>query len=294
MIKAIVAAVPRNVVANEDEAFVKATHVKQRHIAVDGQNTLSLGIAAAERLLEQMDMDGKAITTIIFVTQSQHVRMPALACAVAHKIGANCAAFDINLACSGYVYGLVLASVFGGENTLLIAGDCVSQMVDPNEPGTANLFGDCVTATLLGRGRFISVQLGTDGSGFGALIADPLIRMDGPEVFSFTLRTVPDLVTQTTMNSPCDWYLFHQANGFILDHLIKKSKLTPAKCPQNIARYGNTSSASIPLLMADSAATKSLREKRNRVAMFGFGAGLSWGGVMLDVGPIKVLEVIEV
>lgn len=294
MIQGIVSAVPKNRVETEDAKFKAATGVAERRVATEGQNTLTLAEAAATRLLDSVGWAASDLSAIIFVTQTPPARMPATACALAGALGARCAAFDINLACSGYVYGLVMASVFGGRHTLLIAGDTVSRMVKPGDKGTEQLFGDCVTATAVHEGRFINVRLGTDGSGFGSLIADPTIRMDGPAVFNWALQEVPNLIQGTTMNGFYDWLFLHQANGALLKNIVRKAKLPKDKVPVNIGRYGNTSSASIPLLMCDSEATEGLKKRRNRVAMCGFGAGWSYAGCLLDLEPLKIAEVIEV
>lgn len=293
MIAGIVAAVPSNKEDVQDEQFTKATGVRSRRIATEGQNTITLGIAAARRLLDALGWEGSELHAVIFVTQSAPVSMPALSCRVAHEVGAGCAAFDVSLACSGFVYGIVLAHMFGTRKTLLVAGDCVSRMVNKEDKGTSNLFGDCVAAVGIDGGRFLNVQMGTDGGGWDKLIADPYIRMDGPEVFSFAINAVPKLIAATTMNANVDLYLMHQANKRLLEHIIKKSKLDPEKCPINISEWGNTSSASIPLLMASSKATERLKTKRSRVGLFGFGAGFSHAGAMLDLEPMKVCEVIE-
>lgn len=293
MIRGIISCVPANVVKNEDEAFIRATGVRERRIANNGLHTAALGTKAALHLLDKLHCPPDAIGALVVVTQTPMVRMPATACIIAAGLGINCPAFDVNLACSGYVYGLQIAFALAREydTVLLIAGDTVSTMTRPDD----KLFGDAVTATLVEwESSCINFKLGTEGMGFESLIADPLIRMDGAAVVNFALQTVPKLVADTTTNAFCDWYFFHQANGMILKHLTKKCNLDPQKVPTNIEKYGNTSSASIPLLMCDSGATERLKETRNRVAMFGFGAGWSWGGVMLELAPLQVCEVIEV
>lgn len=291
MIKGVVAAVPRNIVRNTDLRFVKATGVAERRVAVAPTDALwPLARTACEELLG--GIGAWKPDNLVFVTQTPTVRMPAMSCAMARFINFNGPAFDVNLACSGYVYGLWLAAKLGGK-TLLIAGDTVSRMIDANDPATSMLFGDCVTASAV-EGSYINAVMGTDGSGWGSLIADPWMRMDGIAVFNFAMSTVPGLVEQTTMNGFMDWYLFHQANALMLNGLVKKCNLDPAKVPMNIQRYGNTSSASIPLLMCDSECTEALRTKVNRVSMMGFGAGWSWGGILTQLEPMKVLNVVEV
>lgn len=294
-IRGIVAAVPKNVVANEDAEFVRVTGIRERRIAADGHDTLVLGTHAAAHLLGEMAWRPEEIGAIVFVTQTPPVRMPATACALAGTLGIPCAAFDVNLACSGYVYGLWIASHLPYRRVLLMAGDTVSKMVDPNDKSTAMLFGDAVTATAVENvPPGIRFATGTDGSGFKKLIADPLIRMDGSEVFNFTLQTVPGLVSSVVGELLPDYYLFHQANALILNQLARKCKIPLPKFPMNIERYGNTSSASIPLLMADSHCTEDLKTRTTKLAMFGFGAGWSYAGATFEQQPMKVLERIQI
>lgn len=298
MIRGIVSAVPANIVKNDDAAFVKMTGVAERRVTTD-KTTGDYAALAADHLLRLLKWNPREVGAIVFVTQTPDVRMPATACKLAGMLNMNCAAFDVNLACSGYVYGLWLAHKIGGR-VLLIAGDTVSRMCDPNDKSTYPLFGDAVTATAIEVPTGIEAippifKLGTDGAGFDSLIADPLIRMQGAEVFNFALRAVPKLVSNTTMGAHVDYFLFHQANLTMLKHLQKKCGGIPDGIfPTNIERYGNTSSASIPLLMCDSAATEALKSRRNRVAMFGFGAGWSYAGCMLDLEPLQVCETVEV
>jgi 3-oxoacyl-[acyl-carrier-protein] synthase-3 len=158
--------------------------------------------------------------------------------------------------------------------------------------------------------------LGTDGRGASHLIvpegafragaaADPRLKerdpaclfMDGGEIFNFTLRAVPPLVARTIerADQPVDSYtafLFHQANRFMLNHLAKKAKLPADRVPINIGQFGNTSSASIPLLLTTSMRSH-LLEQGGRVAMFGFGVGYSWGGASLHLGPLRVVETVN-
>lgn len=297
MIKGIVSAVPANIVKNTDESFIKMTGVRERRIA-GAVTTGEYGFIAADKLLHDLAWNPKDVGALIFVTQTPDVRMPATACKVAAMLGLKCAAFDVALACSGYVYGLWLASRIGGR-VLLIAGDTVSRMCDINDRSTYPLFGDAVTATAIEVPQGFEAtkpafHLGTDGTGFSSLIADPLIKMDGAEVMNFALQTVPKLVADVTMNAHVDWHFFHQANEFLLKHIVKKCGIAPETAPMNIAKYGNCSSASIPLVMCDGAATPLLKSRSNRVGLYGFGAGFSWGGVMLDLEPLQVCEVVEV
>lgn len=293
MIRGIVAAVPKHSVINSDKRFVATTGVAERRVALSGDDVVTLAERAVDRLLEGLHWDVPSLGAIIFVTQTPTLRMPSMSQLLAAKLNFSGPAFDVNLACSGYVYGLWLAQKINGF-VLLVAGDVTTPVTTGSEAGTRNLFGDGVSATLCQPGNTGIFQLGTDGSGAMKLYGDPHIKMDGPEVFNFALRALPPLVEATTMNAHVDWFLLHQANGLMLSRIGKKCRIPPERMPTNLTKYGNMSSASIPLLMADSDCTADLRANRRRCAMFGFGAGWSWGGVMMDVGPLSVLEVVEV
>jgi 3-oxoacyl-[acyl-carrier-protein] synthase-3 len=232
----------------------------------------------------------------------------------------DCQAFDVNLGCSGYVYGLWLAASLiqsGCRRVLLLAGETSSRLVDPTDRGTAILFGDAGSASAIEHdpaAPAMNFRMGTDGSGAGALIVpqggfravdpdraftlDPTrLHMDGGEVFTFTLRAVPKLVADTLADAglageAVDAYLLHQANRFMLRHIGKKIGATDIeRLPINIERYGNTSSATIPLLLADDMAQR-LTTGSARLMLVGFGVGLSWGAVLAEFGPLACAEVI--
>jgi len=294
MIAGIVAAVPANRVVNEDETFVKATGIKERRVATIDQDSVDLGYMAAIELMRELHWLPSSITAIIVVTQTPANAMPGNAAIIADMIGCKCPAFDVNMACSGYVYGMAIADKFAGQgNVLLIVGDTVSKMVELWDKPTGMLFGDCVTATGIVSKHRDDFALGTDGSGHDKLIADPKIRMNGAEVMTFALRTVPPLVEFTTADRYVEAFLFHQANEMILKHLAKKCSIPLDQMPMNIAKYGNTSSASIPLLMCDSSITPELLKRHVACCLVGFGAGWSWGATVMGIGPLKVCKVVE-
>jgi 3-oxoacyl-[acyl-carrier-protein] synthase-3 len=229
----------------------------------------------------------------------------------------------VNLGCSGYVYGLWLASQLvqtgNVQRALVLVGDITSYYSDPSDRSTALVFGDAGAATAIeyraGAAPWHFV-LGTDGSGARNLIVpksgtrqesptdermtgrDPTkLFMDGGEIFNFTLRAVPPLgeallEVSGTDRSAFDAFLFHQANTFMLKHLVKKMKLSADRVPINMARFGNTSSASIPLLMCDALAPR-LVTGPSRLAMFGFGVGYSWGAADVSCEPLGTARIIE-
>lgn len=331
-IAGVVACVPERVVDNVsfverfgDKAhdIEKMTGVRERRWTDVETTTADLCQRAAERLIDRLGWERDSIDALFFVTQTPDYRLPATACALQGRLGLSrhVIAFDINLGCSGYPYGLWLAmqTVASGaaRRVLLLVGDTITKTVDAEDRSTAMLFGDAGTATGIeadaaGSARFV---LGTDGTGERQLIiADGAYRtappagedapgakadalyMDGGAIFNFTLATVPPLVAATLEAGGgaerFDAFLFHQANAFMLRHLAKKSKLPPDKVPVNIDRFGNTSSATIPLLMTTDLAER-LRAAPTRLGLFGFGVGFSWGSADVTVGPLACAETID-
>lgn len=332
-IAGIVACVPQRIVGNDHfEArfgdkvadVVKMTGVQSRRWVDEHTTTSDLCWHAADHLLNQLGSDRAEVDALIFVSQTPDYRLPATSCLLQARLGlrAGIVAFDVSLGCSGYVYGLWLAMMMvqsgAARKVLLAVGDTSSIMNDPEDRSTALLFGDAGTATLIEHSEESDTShfvFGTDGTGGESLIvpkgafrkssANPkfadykpdILFMDGGEVFNFTLKAVPQLISDTITLSgkevaEHDVFLLHQANTFMIKHLAKKAKLPVEKVPINIDRFGNTSSATLPLLMADVSAER-LRMERCRVAMFGFGVGFSWGGASLNIGPLGCAELIE-
>lgn len=304
---------------------VKMTGVKTRHWVEDGVTTSDLCAAAAERLLDRLGWERDSVDGLIFVSQTPDYRLPATSCILQDRLGLRVGifAFDVSLGCSGYPYSLWMAMMMiqtgAAKRILLAVGDTSSIMNDSDDRGTALLFGDAGTVTAVEATAPDSDPacfiLGTDGQGADNLIVpegafrkreatgklegrqlDKLF-MDGGEVFNFTLKAVPTLVKDTIAAADnevgdYDMFLLHQANAFMIRHLAKKAKLPPEKVPINIDRYGNTSSATLPLLMATDVAEELVSGDR-QVAMFGFGVGYSWAAASMRVGPLRCCETIE-
>lgn len=295
---------------------VKMTGVRTRYWVEDGVTTSDLCARAANELLEHLSWDRASVDGIIFVSQTPDYRLPVTACVLQArlKLRPGIVAFDVPLGCSGYPYGLWLAMMTiqsgAARRVLLAVGDTSSVMSDPNDRGTVPLFGDAASVTAIEadvESEAVHI-LGTDGRGAENLIvpkgasrscaghakfsdhpADTLY-MDGGEVFNFTLKAVPALVrdTATAAGETIDNYdafVFHQANAFMLRHIIKKTKIAPERAPINIDRYGNTSSASIPLVLTTDLAP-ALMERPMRLALVGFGVGYSWASTTLTAGPL--------
>lgn len=337
-------AVPAATRSLEDEGLIesevernrleKSIGISTRHVARPGLCTSDLCQLAAEGLLQQLGWAPDTIDVLLFVTQSADYVIPATACALQSRLGlGSCMAFDINLGCSGYVYGLWTAAsllktlqISGrSARALVLAGDISTSKLMPGDRGTIPLFGDAGSATALEvdtDAGTIHGLFGTDGTGADHLIIkaggvrqplvppttphapeiqeqlfkDARLHLNGTEVFNFTLRQVPGLIEGILAEAgitsdDVDYFLFHQANAFMLSHLRKKARLPEDKVPLAMESYGNTSSASIPLTIAACLADQ-LQTPKSLVLM-GFGVGWSWGAVKIDVGPIPPPIVVE-
>lgn len=309
---------------------VASTGVQKRYLSPPGMCTSDLCIAAANRLLAEGKWDRQSIDAVIFLSQSPDYYLPFTAGVIQRRLGltTECAAFDVNLGCSGYIYGLWLAGslIAGGgmRRVLLLLGDN-STNVSPEDKSVALIFGDAGTATILekteGSGDFVFV-LGTDGRGEKNLIipagrcrkpstattrlrqedkdgnrrSEEELYMNGAEIFAFTLAEVPKMVRQVlaasgkTINT-IDSVILHQANKFILEYLAKRMAIPPDKMPLSLGEYGNTSSASIPVTMTH-CLRKQLSSKKMDLLLGGFGVGYSWGAVTCTVGEIVMPEMV--
>jgi 3-oxoacyl-[acyl-carrier-protein] synthase-3 len=303
----------------------KMTGVKERYYVDDGVATSDLCQTAAERLLEKLGWERDSVDGLIFITQSPDYPLPATACILHGKMGLRMGAiaYDVNLGCSGYAYGLwmVMMAIQSGamKRVLLAVGDVSTRAIDFNDRATALLFGDCGTVTAIepsdeAEDSDAFFILGTDGRGAENLIVphsrhrpgkaegryegrDPdLLYMDGGEIFNFTLKSVPPLIRETieaageTVDS-YDAFCLHQANTFMINHIAKKAKLPKEKVPINMDRYGNTSSATIPLLLTTDMAEMLATGKR-KLGLFGFGVGYSWSSASMNVGPLQCVETV--
>lgn len=325
----IVSCVPSKQISNEAfheqfgdgvEEVTKMTGVRLRHWVDDNTTTSDLCCEAGKRLLDGLGWTADSVDAILFISQTPDYRLPATAISLQARLGMRTGtiAFDVNLGCSAYPYGLWLAMMMvengAASRVLLAVGDTSSRVVDPGDRATALLFGDAGTVTAIeagSDGTKTSFILGSDGRGANNLIIpqgafrtaetaspnDPeKLFMDGGEVFAFTLKAVPQLFRDTmalseTPAEDYDGFLFHQANTFMIKHLAKKCKLPSDKVPINIDKYGNTSSATIPLLLTDQYGSR-LQNEELRLAFFGFGVGYSWSSASLLMGPLKFIETI--
>lgn len=329
-IKGIACAVPDNVRRNEEyneafgeesvKKFINMTGIKTRYVALDEQCASDLCYAATEKLLEKLKWERSSIDALIMITQTPDYAVPATACVLHHRLGLSedCIAFDVNLGCSAYVYGIWLASTMIStqniKRVLLLCGDTSNFGINQNDSATAMIFGDGGTATALERteGKSLKYFLNTKGSGFKCIMVPAgharsrsktylegsayELAMNGSDVFSFTITDIPRTIKSffskyNIDKADVDMYVFHQANLYILKHLAKKLGISMEKVPVSIDRYGNTSGESIPLTLVDALGSE---ESSEPVKLFlcGFGVGLSWGGIYLEIDRSVCLPMI--
>jgi 3-oxoacyl-[acyl-carrier-protein] synthase III len=307
----------------DTQKIAQATGVHDRHISEPGQCASDLCFHAAGRLLEELGWEKDSVGALIFVSQTFDFVCPATSCYLHGRLGLSkdCIAFDIAQGCSGYVYGLWNAASIiagGGRRVLLLVGDTLSKIVSPLDKSTAPLFGDAGTATALEYDESGSMhfEFGTDGAGYRHLIvpaggfrqtrnnetakrterdggnvrSDEDLFMDGAEIFTFTIREVPEMISKVLASinwsvADVDAFVFHQANKFMLDYLAKKMRMPPDRVPYSLEKFGNTSSASIPITISQNL-RYSVENQRNRFVLAGFGVGLSWGAVAFESGPL--------
>jgi 3-oxoacyl-[acyl-carrier-protein] synthase-3 len=290
------------------------TGIVSRRIAAPDECASDLAFRAAEKLLNGLGADRSSIDTLLFCTQSPDHYLPATACILQHRLGlpVTCAALDFNQGCSGFIYGLFLAKalIAAGQSRriLLLTGDTYSKFIHPRDRSVRVLFGDVAAATLVSSeygaplGEF---SLGTDGEGAQNLIV-PVggarrpacletslestdhngstrtpanLFMDGQEVFEFTLQRVPGnvdaaLAKASLTRDQIDWYIFHQANKFVLDQLRSRLKIPAVKVPFSFETTGNTVSSTIPITLNEFADKFT---EGNKLLLVGFGVGYSWG-----------------
>ncbi len=302
--------------ADQAERIAVATGIRRRHIAAAGQCMSDLALPAARDLMDGLSWCGDSVDLLICVTQTPDHPLPANACLLQQRLGLGkqCAAFDVGLGCSGYVYGLWLAASLlagmGRGRALLVAGDTTSRTMDPADRSVAPLFGDAATVTALEWDEdagCLTVDTGTDGAGAPYLIQPgggtrqpdgPLLFMDGTQVFAFTLREVPKAIAATlalasTDIASIDHVVLHQANEMMLRRLGAKIGAREDQLVLALAERGNTSSATIPLAITDTLAGQLLQESQT-LLLCGFGVGWSWGTAVWDTGPTRVCRTILV
>ncbi len=312
--------VPSKVITNEDLAksvdtndgwIRERTGIGQRYIAAK-ETTASMALFAAQDALEVADVSPSEIDLIIVSTVTPEYPFPATACLVQDQLGAeNAGAFDLEAGCSGFVYGLSIAAGMvrsGIYNTVLVIGsETLSRIVDWRDRSTCVLFGDGAGAVLIRGsnqyGGILSTVLGSDGSGGDSLLVPAggsknppsldtvtsnqhTIKMNGREVYRFATRVMSDAAKQALARAQIplaelDLLIPHQANVRIIEAAAKALKLAPEKVFVNLERYGNTSSASIPIALDEAIEAKRINPG-DHIVLVGFGAGLTWASCAIE------------
>ena len=342
-ITAMSAAVPKRVINNyeyteffpkeEVKKVVDKVGIYERRFADEQTCSSDLCFAAAERLISDNNIDRDEIDLLIFISQTPDYRMPATSVTLQHRLGLSqsCIAFDINLGCSAFIYGL---SVTYGmmqngsiRKALILDGETRSKVYSPKDRRSAFLFGDAGAAALVecdekfGDSYF---SLNSDGSRaelimipaggyrhpssietlkekvvdeYGNIRNDEHGYMRGEDVFNFVIKEIPRDIKNTLAFAEAntedfDYIVFHQANNFINSYIAKKMKLNTEKIPSTIEKYGNTSSVSVPLTIVDQLKDKLVGQKK--LLLSAFGVGMTWATGIVSFVDCKISEVVEV
>jgi 3-oxoacyl-[acyl-carrier-protein] synthase-3 len=320
---------PENILTNDElssmfpewnsNAIFEKIGIKQRHCVSENETALDLAIGASEKVLEGFDRN--LIDFVILCTQSPDYYLPTSACIIQDKLAlrTNTGAFDFNLGCSGFIYGLAitkgLIEINLAKNILLILAETYTKFIHPKDKGNRSIFGDGAAALIISHcenGQILNFELGTDGKGMNHLIvpngglrnrfnpseqdfldesnnirSNNCLYMNGPEIFDFTIDKIPSLVVNTLEKNnltidTIDYVIFHQANKYMLDYLRKKLMIPKEKFYQNMEDSGNTVSATIPIALKD-AIEKGFVKKGDKVLLAGFGVGYSWGATIIEI-----------
>lgn len=298
------------IVDTDDEWIRQRTGIKERHLSNGKEGTTYMATHAAEAALENAGIEADELDMIIVATVSADTYVPSTSCQVQGAIGAiRATCFDLNAACSGFLFAMNTAYAYiemGMAKTILIIGaETLSREVDWSDRSSCILFGDGAGAAILrkeeGEGGLIASVTGSDGTQGDVLtckgrgIQNPFhqskrkkdyLRMEGQAVFRFAVTMVPRCIKQILKKTGYDtedikFFVLHQANVRILELIAKRLKVDIDKFPMNLDRYGNTSSASIPILL-DELNRNNLLEPGDKIVLSGFGGGLTWGAVLIE------------
>lgn len=291
------------IVDTTDDWIVERTGIRQRHMAADHENAVTLAEAAARQALETAGLKASDIEMIIVTSTTPHMMFPSTACLLQEKLGiAGCAAFDLNAtACAGFMYGFSIADQFIRtgtiKNALVIGSELMSRVVDWTDRTTCVLFGDGAGAVILGASDepgVMSTHLHADGTHKDVLYL-PLsggknptlesVKMMGNQLFKLAVNILGDLFDETLaanklQKSDIDWLIPHQANVRIIQAMAKKLNLPIDRVAITLDTQGNTSSASIPLAL-DMAIRDGRIKRGDLLMMEGFGGGLAWGSALV-------------
>ncbi|HTC28935.1 beta-ketoacyl-ACP synthase III [Dyella sp.] len=294
-------------VDTSDEWIYSRTGIRQRHIVAEGETTGDLATLAAQRALDAAGVKASELDLIILGTTTPDIIFPSTACLVQHRLGANgCAAFDVNAACSGFVYALGVADKFirsgQSKKVLVIGAETLTRMVDWNERETCVLFGDGAGAVVLEAASepgIYATCLHADG-GYKELLYNPVgvsvgfkdesnhgvrIRMSGREVFKVAVKTLDSLVEETLNAagmdaSQLDWLIPHQANLRIIEATAKRLNMPMEQVIVTVDKHANTSSGSVPLAL-DFAVRSGQVKRGQNLLLEAFGGGFTWASALL-------------
>lgn len=342
-ISAMAAAVPSRVVENlkyteffpEDQVkeVVEKVGIYERRFA-DAQTCSSdLCFTAAQKLIIDNQLNRDEIDLLVFVSQTQDYRMPATSITLQHRLGLgnHCIAFDVNLGCSAFIYGMsVVYSMMQTGNirkALILDGETRSKVYSPKDRRSAFIFGDAGVAALVERNEKFgetTLSLNSDGSRadlimikgggyrhmssaetlkervvdeYGNIRSDEQGYMRGGDVFNFVIREIPRDIKKTmeeagVTNDDIDYFCFHQANNFINAYIAKKMKLDLTKIPHTIEKYGNTSSVSVPLTIVSE--LKGKLDGKKTLMLSAFGVGMTWATGIVSFVDTKISDIVEV
>ncbi len=321
--------VPQNVLTNHDlekmmdtndEWIVSRTGIRERRIVSEGETTVSMSVEASKKALEKAGLSAKDLDLIILASSTPDYLVPPSSSIIQHELGAKkAAAMTLVAGCSGFVYGLNTAAQFieagSYQHILVVGAETISAGIDWEDRTTAILFGDGAGAVVVSRsqqpGGLLSIEMGSDGSGWDALIVPALgtknypshenivnkehkLKMKGRPVFKFATRVMSkvavDVVAKAGLTmDDIDVLIPHQANQRIIDLALKRLKFPAEKTIVNLDRYGNTSAASVPLAMVEALEDGRIKDN-DKVVMIAFGAGLTYAAAVWEFQPLNVDE----
>ena len=304
-IKDIAYYLPETILTNEQlaaefpewttEKIAQKVGISERHIAAPDETVTDMSVRAAEALFSK-GYDRSQIDFVLLCTQSPDYVLPSSACIVQHQLGlpTKCGAFDFNLGCSGYEYGLVVAKGLiqsgAAHNVLLITAEMYTKYLSQDDKGNRTIFSDGASATWIGTEGFAEIgecSLGTDGNGARFLIKRPQepLYMEGGAIFDFSADVVPQMVAEVLKKSnfqmeDIDLWVFHQANKYMINYIRKMLEIDKERFYIYMEHVGNTVSSTIPIALC---AAREEGKLKGNVMLAGFGVGLSWGAVMIKI-----------
>jgi 3-oxoacyl-[acyl-carrier-protein] synthase-3 len=306
----------KNFPKDEVQKVVSIAGIKNRRVSDGNICSSDLCMSATEDLLLKLKWKKDSIDALIMVTQSPDYFLPSTSCLLHRdlELSENCATFDVGLGCSGYPYGLWLASMMlnsGLNRVLVLHGETPSVFTSPDDRATSMLFGDAGSATAVEKDPAAEpwyFKLHTDGEGYDNLIIraggfrnrfddnsrEHFLHMDGSGLFNFTIKRVPPLIKRTLEMAELeiddvDYYVFHQSNQFMMKHIVKKCGLPAERAPIILQDFGNSGGASVPLTITQGVGKTEI-SKNLSLMLIGYGVGLSWGAGLVSLDPDTVIS----